>query len=133
MLNSRSFVKIASVAWLQCCSYVYDQLLHMYVVTLFSILKKVRNTSCSALILFLVTQIDFEVFKMVSFAIVVTSISRKSVLLFSFCKHFDEFRAVYATWNIQCVVSRRATIAIQTILETSESCRLIKKESERYE
>ena len=60
----------------------------------------------------------------------VASISRKSVLLFSFCKHFDEFREIDATWNIQCAGSRRATIAKETILETSESCRTTKKKNQ---
>ena len=55
------------------------------------------------------------------------SISRKSVLLFSFCKHFDKFREINAQRNIQCVGSRLATVVKETILKTSESCRLIKK------
>ena len=52
----------------------------------------------------------------------VASISRKSVLLFSFYKHFDEFSEINAISCIPCAGSRRTTIATQTIFETSESC-----------
>ena len=67
-----------------------------------------RNTALSTLILFFINFQDSEVSKMVCIAIVarldlaermqeVAVISRKSVLLFSFCKHFDEFREIDVT------------------------------------
>ena len=100
--------------------------------------KKVKNTARIALILFLVNSQDSEVFKMVSFAIVacldpthwmfqVASISRNSSKCLQKLNKSTDFREIDATWNIQCVGSRRATIAKETNLKTSESFGLTKK------
>ena len=57
----------------------------------------------------------------------VASISRNSSKCLQKLNKSTVFREIDATWNIRCVGSRRATIAIQTILKTSESCGFSKK------
>ena len=81
---------------------------------------------------------DSEVSEMVCIAIVarldpahwmfqVALISQNSSKCLQKLNKSTVFREIDATWNIQCVGSRRPTIAIQTNLETSESCGFTKK------
>ena len=79
------YVFLALSMIVQCGSYVYDQL-HTYV----SILKKVRNTSCSALILFLINPQDSEVSKMVCIAIVV-----RTSIYGALCFKLRQFRGIH--------------------------------------
>ena len=56
---------------------------------------------------------------------IVEAISCNSADFLSFNKQFTEFYEITATLRIFCAGSIRATIAKQTILKTSESCRFI--------
>ena len=57
----------------------------------------------------------------------VVSISRNSSKCLQKLNKSTDFREIDATWNIRCVGSRRATLANETNVKTSESCGLTEK------